>query len=78
MMSDWIKVTDRLPTVGQRVIYFFEHVGMHLGRYDGFAPTDNGLVPTHYDAVFSSHAGFLTGDVTHWQPAPEPPPRAEW
>jgi Protein of unknown function (DUF551) len=57
----WILMSERKPLHNQRVIYWFEPVGMHMGRYD-----------THTDTFFGS-AGFLCRDVTHWMPAPEKP-----
>lgn len=52
---DWIKSFDRLPEDGQKVIYFFEHVGVHRGVYHDW----------HH---FSSVKGSLQHDVTHWMP----------
>ena len=33
-MSEWIKCSDRLPKEGQRVIYYFEHTGIDIGKYN--------------------------------------------
>lgn len=63
----WISIKDKQPHHGQRVVYYFKEVGVHVGRYyveqdeDGF----------HH--VFTGPSGFLTDDVTHWMPLPEPP-----
>lgn len=43
------------PKYGQDVVYFFDRVGVHVGKYGG-------------DWLFYSDKGFLTGDVTHWMP----------
>ena len=59
-MSEWISVDDWLPEEGQSVIYYFDVVGMHFGKYYG-------------DNCFGGRSGFLTGDVTHWMPLPELP-----
>lgn len=67
-MSEWILVSDRLPEENQKVIYYFEEVGVHIGRYTKYVDDDG------YDhAVFFSHAGWLCDDVTHWMPYPEDP-----
>ena len=58
--SRWVPVSERLPKEGQRVLYYFDMVGIHSGLYYG-------------DNCFGGHAGFLTDDVTHWMPLPEPP-----
>lgn len=59
-MSEWILVSERLPEVDQRVLYYFDITGITAGRYEG-------------DNCFASRAGFLTGDVTHWMPLPKEP-----
>ena len=64
--SRWIPCSERLPEKDQRVLYYFEHVGIHAGRFKGGT--------CHGDALFTSTTGgFLTGDVTHWQPLPSAP-----
>jgi len=58
---EWIKVEDRLPEKGEKVFYYFEHVGVWKGEYRGM---------TSFGPQFGSkEGGFLTGDVTHWQPS---------
>jgi hypothetical protein len=54
---NWIMTDDALPQDGQKVIYYFKHVGIHMGKYDAKSNT------------FYSSAGFLQDDVTHWMPA---------
>lgn len=61
----WISVEERLPEIGQDVLYYFNIVGMHLGKFYGGRDASN--------AQFGSSRGFLTGDVTHWQPLPPLP-----
>ncbi len=56
----WIPCSERMPSVGQKVWYYFDVVGVHYGQYDG-------------DDTFSGRSGFLCGDVTHWMSAPSPP-----
>ena len=57
----WISVNDMLPDHNQRVLYFFEYTGTSVGKYDA-----------EHDC-FHSPLGCLTGDVTHWMPAPDEP-----
>lgn len=59
-MSNWISVEDRLPEKEIYILYYFDVTGVGLGKFDGLN-------------TFYSCMGWLTGDVTHWQPLPEPP-----
>lgn len=59
--DQWIQCKDRLPEDKQRVIYYFDMVGIHMGRYDASSNT------------FHGPSGFLQEDVTHWMPAPTAP-----
>lgn len=59
----WISVEDRLPEEGISVLYYFGCVGVHKGKYK-----KNGR-----SNIFYGNSGFLTDDVTHWMPLPEPP-----
>jgi hypothetical protein len=63
-MNEWIAMKDRKPRQGQRVIYYFDEVGMHIGKYR--------RTPDGGDC-FSHGFCFLTNDVTHWMPVPKPP-----
>lgn len=56
----WISIDEKIPEVGQDVYYYFECVGVHLGKFYG------GEKPHLYR--FANSKGWLTGDVTHWQP----------
>jgi hypothetical protein len=66
---EWIKVEDELPEEGQKVIYFFEYVGIHIGKF----MKDKDNIGCPYGNTFYGKSGFLTDDVTHWMPLPEPP-----
>ena len=66
---DWIKVDDRLPEVGQKVIYYFEHTGISIGK---FMKAENNE-DCQYGNIFYGKSGWLTDDVTHWMPVPEKP-----
>lgn len=59
-MNDWISVNDRLPDEGVEILYYFEITGVSVGMFE--RPN-----------IFYGRSGFLTGDVTHWMPLPEPP-----
>lgn len=69
----WIKVEDREPFEGQDVIYYFEHVGVHRGKFtktiyevEHFGTDEHG---NPYEGLcFYSDRGWLTDDVTHWMP----------
>lgn len=55
-MSNWISVNDLLPEDGANVIYYFDQVGVHRGKYDANSNT------------FYGRSGWLWNDVTHWMP----------
>jgi len=65
MMSEWNKVEDVMPEIGQPVWYYFDKVGTWRGTFDGYY-TDSEGVEWKGMHMFSSDVGFLTGDVTHW------------
>lgn len=67
-MSDWILVSERLPEEGQKVIYYFKMVGIHIGRYTKEIDDEG-----YEHNVFYGRDGFLEDDVTHWMPFPDPP-----
>jgi hypothetical protein len=67
-MSEWISVKDRLPKDGQRVLYYFHYVGVHAGNYARELDDDG-----YMHDVFYGKDGFLSDDVTHWMPFPDPP-----
>ena len=62
-MTSWIKVEDKLPEEGQRVIYYFKATGVSVGHYYRAESRD----------CFGSISGWLCDDVTHWMNLPEPP-----
>jgi len=73
---NWIKVSDELPKENQRVIYYFEPLGIFRGKYK----TVNSIIG-NFD-LFYSNRGWLYGDVTHWMPdlgqeLPDPPMNKE-
>jgi len=69
-MSDrWVKVQDKLPEHGQKVICYGKSWGMNFSMvyidFDG---------KTKFANVIAGC--FDNPDVTHWQPLPEPPKEA--
>lgn len=68
-MNTWILTGDQFPTEGQSVIYFFEDVGVHRGKFD-WVMIDDGTYRDKEVKVdcFYGKSGFLTRDVTHWMP----------
>jgi len=71
---EWISVSDKLPEEGQRVIYFFEHTGISIGKYKKTIIKDDetGEIWDMMDTFYGLD-GFLSDDVTHWMPLPEAP-----
>lgn len=57
-MDSWTQHKYDKPFDGQSVIYYFECVGVHRGKYE-----DN-----EYGGTYYGKSGHLTGDVTHWMP----------
>ena len=64
-MGEWISVEDRLPSIGETVI-FFGVAGVMVGFFSGHNTRHS---------VWKSHSGYVLWDdeVTHWMPLPEPP-----
>lgn len=56
---EWVAVRDELPEENQEVFYFFDVVGVSRGHYLG---------ECEIGSVFTGDKGYLSGDVTHWQP----------
>tara|TARA_Y100000361_G_scaffold153246_1_gene174582 strand:- start:543 stop:995 length:453 start_codon:yes stop_codon:yes gene_type:complete len=71
--NKWVNIEDELPEKGRRLLYYFESCGVFLGFYLGI---DSNYCP-ETGHVFASSAGYLTGDVTHWQYMAEYPQNNE-
>lgn len=65
----WINIEDRLPEEGQRVIIYFKMTGIDIMKYHDLEGTEDRIMGKN---LFTGR-GFLTDDVTHWMPLPEPP-----
>ena len=71
---DWIKIEDQLPEDGSRVITYFEHTGVEISMYKNLKGTEDEMFGHN---LFYNKSGWLTDDVTHWMPLPEPPKQKE-
>ncbi len=65
----WNKIEDKIPEINQEVWYFFDVTGVHRGQYYGVMedPEEPGKFWSGMHE-FGGEYGWLTGDVTHWQP----------
>ena len=59
---EWIPVTERLPSVGEKVLV------IAIGKGKQYVETDTLLATGEW---------FDYGNVTHWMPLPEPPKEGE-
>lgn len=63
---NWIKVEDKLPEIKQNVI-------VALKLYRGDTVVEYGYISAR-SREFVSYDGYeFAGNITHWQPLPEPP-----
>jgi len=69
-LDNWLDIQDHVPDIDQDVLYYFEGVGIGLGTYKGVDNTPEWGLLGH---VFAGDSGWLTDDVTHWLPLPNPP-----
>lgn len=61
-MSEWISVKDRLPEGYKDVLVCFENSsGYHVD------------ITFYSDKLDYGEGWYLTADITHWMPLPEPP-----
>jgi len=61
-MTEWIKLSDRLPEKGKEILVFSRGIYM--------ATTWNG-------ETFYERNENRVGDITHWMPLPKPPKENE-
>lgn len=68
---EWISVSDRLPELGQRVLFYDRNGLIHVATYE--------LSEREKWKCFMEHGAGWDGDsvqnehVTHWMPIPTPP-----
>ena len=48
MMSEWNRVEDVMPNVGDKVWYYFDVVGSHRGTFDGYYVDSEGIESVSY------------------------------
>ena len=75
-MGEWIRVKERLPEPGSRVLVWFVDDNASIGGYcldDYHVMTYGGMNDNQY---FPIRDGARQG-VTHWQPLPPPPEQYE-
>ena len=71
-MSDWIKMSDKKPEVGSKILIFYD--GMFIDKaevntdYNGGIWLDLGDTDIGYE-----DSNDVDKVVTHWMPIPEPP-----
>lgn len=69
---DWIKIEDQVPEDGQVVITYFEELNnkIEISTYKNLVGTEDEMFGHN---MFYNKSGWLTDDVTHWMPLPDPP-----
>lgn len=76
-MSDWIKVSDRLPILDGKPVYHCKELVIGFSRgsvrpiyyaRQMYNKTEKGRLPRWEDMH-----GLVTEPPTHWQPLPAPP-----
>jgi len=69
---DWIKIEDQTPEDGQVVLTYFKELNnpIEISVYKNLVGTDDEIFGHN---CFSNKSGWLTDDVTHWMPLPDPP-----
>lgn len=77
-MDNWIRVTDRLPNVGESVlIYRKAQTGSEIVPGKGVvAIMSDWITNGIWDGTGWTYQGWPAYDVTHWQPMPAPPEEA--
>lgn len=70
----WIKCSDRLPPIGQRVLVA-DHESVNLDRMAMVAEVDGRVLfpsdPRH--ASLAKPTWVVYDGITHWMPLPDPP-----
>lgn len=68
----WINIEDQTPEDGQVVITYFGVLNnpIEISTYKDLRGTDDEQFGRN---MFHNKNGWLTDDVTHWMPLPDPP-----
>lgn len=70
MSEEWIRVEDRLPEIGDKVLIYFGAIDNILMATVGVDYDGNVIFFGYYRDCYScDHAE----DITHWMPLPKPP-----
>jgi len=69
---DWISIKDQVPEDGAIVITYFGELNnpIEIARYKNLKGTEDEVFGHN---CFINKSGWLTDDVTHWMPLPDPP-----
>jgi hypothetical protein len=70
---DWIDINERTPEDGQKVLTYFKELDnnpIEIASYKNLEGTEDEIFGKN---LFYNKNGYLTDDVTHWMPLPEPP-----
>lgn len=75
---NWIKIEDELPVEGEKVLTYFDFVGVEIAFYQNVSEEIEVIDGKEYKGIwgqnmFYNKSGYLTDDVTHWMPLPKPP-----
>ena len=68
---DWINISEKAPNHGDSVLAYFDvSDSVEIYIYTDLSKTEFAEYGKHQ---FSNRSGFLTDDITHWMPLPDPP-----
>lgn len=62
VVMEWIKVSERLPELGERVLVCEKDFGVQVGHLD---------IKVKWQFSYSSFPSVIK--ITHWMPLPNPP-----
>lgn len=72
----WIDIREKTPKENQRVITFSGYTGINIMTYYDLEAFENRILQSpnrRCKNLFRGPDGWLTDDVTHWMPLPDPP-----
>lgn len=68
--NEWVRVEDRLPELGEKVLVYFAPIDNQLMGILAFDMDANKIFGVFYKDAFSFNHGE---DITHWMSLPTPP-----